>query len=63
MESIRMNPEEIKLTSTSRMFEYEKLSRQIETCDDIEELKNMLRCYVKLHMKTQEFVKELMLQK
>ena len=58
-----MNPEEIKLTSTSRMFEYEKLSRQIETCDDIEELKNMQRCYVKLHMKTQEFVKELMLQK
>ena len=34
-----MNPEEIKLTSTSHMFEYEKHSRQIETCDDIEEAK------------------------
>ena len=56
-----MNPEEIKLTSTSHMFEYEKHSRQIETCDDM--FKNMLRCYIKLHMKTQEFVKELILQK
>ena len=58
-----MKPEDIKLNSTSRLFEYEKLSRQIDSCNDIDELKNMLRCYVKLHMKTQEFVKETILEK
>ena len=49
-----MDPTTIHLDSTAKMFEYEKLSREIEGCDDIDVLKNMLRCYIKLHMKYQE---------
>lgn len=49
-----MNPADIKLESTSKLFEYEKISREIDGMEDLDSLKNMLRCYVKLHMKQQE---------
>lgn len=49
-----MKPSDIKIESITKNFEYEKLSREIEECDDIEKLKTMLRCYIKLHMKQQE---------
>ncbi len=49
-----MKPEEIKLTTTSRQFHYETLSREIEVCDDIEELKTQLRAYIRLYLKQQE---------
>ena len=58
-----MNPSDIELDSTAKMFEYEKLSREIEECNDIETLKNMLRCYIKLHMKHQEVAKDLLFNK
>jgi len=45
------------------MFEYEKLSREIEECNDIDTIKNMLRCYIKLHMKHQEITKDLLFNK
>ena len=54
MEGIRMNPDDITLDTTFRMFEYEKLSREIETCEDIDELRKMCRCFIKLHFKHQE---------
>jgi len=50
----KMNPSDITLETHSKMFEYERISREVEECDDIEYLKNMCRCYVKLHMKQQE---------
>ena len=49
-----MDPDTISLSSTSRLFEYEKLSREIEKAGDMEQLKTMLRCYVKLYLKQQE---------
>jgi len=58
-----MEPSDISLESTAKMFEYEKLSREIEECSDIETLKNMLRCYIKLHMKHQEIAKDLLFNK
>jgi len=58
-----MEPSDIILESTAKMFEYEKLSREIEECNDIETLKNMLRCYIKLHMKHQEVAKDLLFTK
>jgi len=58
-----MDPTTIHLDSTAKMFEYEKLSREIEGCDDIDVLKNMLRCYIKLHMKYQETAVSLFLDK
>lgn len=52
----KMNPSEITLEKPSKMFEYEKISREIDGCDDIELLKTMCKCYVKLHMKQQEVI-------
>jgi len=49
-----MDPSDIELESTSRLFEYEKLSREVENCDSIDELKKMCRCFIKLHLKHQE---------
>lgn len=51
-----IDPSKIEVESTSKLFEYEKLSREIEDCTDIDKIKNMLRCYIKLYMKQQETV-------
>ncbi len=50
----QFDPTEIVLQSTAKLFEYEKLSRQIEECDDIDILRDMARCWIKLYMKQQE---------
>ena len=49
-----MNPDDVQLRSTSQQFEYEKMSRDIDKCDDIEVLKQMCKFLVKLEMKTRE---------
>ena len=59
----QFNPAEIVLQSTAKMFEYEKLSRQIEECDDIDMLRDMARCWIKLYMKQQETMRTIGLEK
>jgi hypothetical protein len=49
-----MNPDDIILRNTSQEFEYEKLSRDINHCDDIEDLRQMCKFLLKLEMKTRE---------
>lgn len=49
-----MNHEEMKLESVSKQFEFEKISRELDTCTNIDLLRNLCRCYVKLYMKQQE---------
>jgi|TARA_B100000073_G_scaffold136067_1_gene111656 hypothetical protein len=51
-----MKPEDINLTTTSRQFTYETISRQLDGCNDIEELREICRAWVKLYMKQQETV-------
>ncbi len=46
-----MNPDEIELTNPSQSFEYERLSREIDECDDVEVLQQMCKFLVKLEMK------------
>ena len=55
-----MDPSDITLEKPSKMFEYEKISREIDACDDFEAIKIMCKCYVKLHMKQQETIANLM---
>ena len=52
----QMNPDEINLSNLSKSFEYTKLAREIDTCNDKEELKNIAKCYVKLYLRIQETV-------
>jgi len=51
-----MNPDDIELENLSKIFEYERISRELDTCDNIELLKNIAKCYVKLYFKQQETV-------
>tara|TARA_Y100001951_G_C11192753_1_gene212500 strand:+ start:460 stop:672 length:213 start_codon:yes stop_codon:yes gene_type:complete len=47
-----MNPDDITLVNTTQQFEYEKLSREIDECNDIESLQQMCKFLIKLEMKT-----------
>jgi len=51
-----MNPDDLKLENISKLFEYEKISREIDSCSNIDLMKNLCKCYVKLYMKQQETV-------
>lgn len=54
-----MDPDNITLSSVNKLFEYEKLSRNIDSIDDINELKIFLKSYIKLYLKQQEVLAEL----
>ena len=47
-----MNPDDITLINTSQQFEYEKFSREVDTCNDVDELRQMCKFLIKLEMKT-----------
>ena len=51
-----MNPDDIILQNLSKSFEYTKLCREIDTCNDRDELRNIAKCYVKLYLRMQETV-------
>lgn len=50
----QFDPTTVSLSTPSKLFAYEQISRDIEKCDDIEVIKNALRCFVKLYFKQQE---------
>ena len=52
-----MDPNEIKLEKLSKNFEYEKLSRDIDSIDDIKVLRDVTKSYIKLYLKQQETLK------
>ena len=37
-------------------FEYEKISREIDTVEDVKLLRDMVKCYLKLYLKQQETI-------
>ena len=48
--------EQYQFKSVAKQFEYEKISREIDGCDDVQELRKMLKNYVQLHFRTQEIL-------
>lgn len=54
-----MNPNKIQLSDISKSFEYEKVSRDIDSIDDISTLKNIAKSYVKLYLQQQEVITNL----
>ena len=54
-----MDPNEIELSSIAKLFEYEKQAREIDECNDIDELRKMLKASLKLYFKQQEVVSSL----
>jgi hypothetical protein len=51
-----MDPSSITLESVTKLFEYEKISREIDSCQDLNLLKNIAKSYVKLHLAQQELI-------
>ena len=54
-----MDPNTVSLQNISKMFEYEKLSRDIDSIDDIETLRNFAKSYIKLYLSQQEVIANL----
>ena len=54
-----MHPNDIILTNTEKLFQYQIQVIEIDKCDDIEELRNGLKSVLKLFMKQQEVVASL----
>mgnify|MGYP000895386294 FL=1 len=54
-----MHPDDIILTNTAKLFQYQIQVREIDECDDIEELRIALKGLLKLFMKQQEVVASL----
>lgn len=54
-----MDPNDIILENVSKMFEYEKISRDIDSIDNIETVRNFAKAYIKLYLKQQEVVSKL----
>jgi len=57
------NPDDIILTSPSKMFEYEKLARNIDNCENVEGLQLSLKAMLKLYMKQQEVTAQVLKMK
>lgn len=55
-----MDPDKIQLENLSKNFEYVKTSMEIDSIDDINELRNIAKSYIKLYMKQQEVLSELL---
>jgi len=51
-----MTPDNIELENMNKLFEYEKLSRDIDSIQDIEILRNYAKSYIKLYLKQQEVI-------
>jgi hypothetical protein len=54
-----VDPKEIELENISKLFEYEKISRDIDSIDDIEIVRNFAKAYARLYLKQQEVVSKL----
>lgn len=49
-----MNPDEIELKNLSKIFEYEKISRELDNCNNVEEMREKAKYCVKLYLSTLE---------
>ena len=49
-----LNPKSINIDSLAKSFEYERLSRELDECDNVDQLRETAKCFLKLYMKTTE---------
>ena len=54
-----MNHDDLKLSSMSKQFEFEKISREIESCSSIDQLRTISKCYAKLYFALEEMMQNL----
>jgi len=58
-----MNPDDIKLENLSKSFEYTKACMEIDLIEDIEDLRTISKSYMKLYLKQQEVLADLLKSK
>ena len=49
-----MNPSEIELKNLNKIFEYERLSRELDNCENLEEIREKAKYCIKLYLSTLE---------
>jgi len=54
-----MNPDDIELENLSKNFEYTKACIEIDSIDDVEDLRTISKAYMKLYLKQQEVISSL----
>jgi hypothetical protein len=54
-----MDPNDIVLEDLSKSFEYQKVCIEIDSIEEIESIRNVAKAYMKLYLKQQEVVKDL----
>ena len=54
-----LNTDKISLAKLSSLFDYEKMSREIDSCEDVESLKDVAKSYIKLYLATLESISNL----
>jgi hypothetical protein len=54
-----MDPNQISLENITKMFEYEKVARDIDSITDTETLRNFAKSYAKLYLSQQEAIANL----
>jgi hypothetical protein len=54
-----MDPTSISLDNINKLFEYEKIVRDIDSIVDIELVRNFAKSYAKLYLKQQEVLSKI----
>lgn len=54
-----MDPDKITLDCLAKNFEYERISRELDTCENTEQVKNVAKSFVKLYLKQQEVMTQI----
>ena len=49
-----MNPDDIFIRNVASQFQYEKMAREVDECDDVATLQEMCKFLIKMEMKTRE---------
>ena len=57
--SDNLDPGSIKIETLSKSFQYETMARELDECDNIDELRDAAKCFLKLYLKTTETIKHL----
>ena len=58
-----MDPDKITLDNLSKNFEYAKACIEIDSISDVDDLRNISKAYMKLYMKQQEVLTDLISNK
>jgi len=54
-----MNPDDIELKNLSKVFEYEKMSRELDNCNNVDEMREKAKYCIKLYLSTIEVYTDL----